>query len=102
MIAVVISETAFMLPAFANNSSAVSANLWTATIVAVGKVGAILAGFFMHSYWVAPPANVSGRRGYLPLFLSVLVGGLSVLMFPMAASAAEAGMYVCMYVHPQC
>ena len=79
MVAVMIAEYCLSSKLFGAEDP-VQANLWTALVVAVGKVGAVLAGSYMHRCWT-PPARV---RGYTPLFLSVMLGGAATFLLPVA------------------
>jgi hypothetical protein len=79
MVAVVIAEYAFTSRYFGDGSST-SMYLYTALIIAVGKVGAIVAGVYMHSCWKVP----TRRAQYLPLFFSVLLASCSTLLIWLA------------------
>ena len=83
------------------NGDALHGNWWTAVILSVGKVGALFAGFVMkasrkgelpdrciyqklpQNCW-KPPNGQNIQRGYAVLFGSVLMGGLSLSLLPMA------------------
>ncbi|KYK70060.1 putative transmembrane protein [Toxoplasma gondii TgCatPRC2] len=59
------------------------ANLWAVAIIAVGKVGGCLAGFYMNRRWV-PPASYSRDSAYCRLFWCVLASSLSVALLPLS------------------
>ncbi|CBZ55004.1 hypothetical protein NCLIV_054310 [Neospora caninum Liverpool] len=59
------------------------ANLWAVAIIAVGKIGGCLAGFYMNRKWV-PPASYSRDSAYCRLFWCVLASSLSVALLPLS------------------
>ncbi|GBG29907.1 Hypothetical Protein FCC1311_061272 [Hondaea fermentalgiana] len=79
MVAVIVTEYAFTSHYF-GDGDATRTNLFTALIVAVGKVGAVVAGFFMHSCWAVP----TKKKGFRPLFASVLLASASVWLLVVA------------------
>jgi hypothetical protein len=79
MVAVLVAEYALSSHAFGRGNTTVG-NLWTAAIIAVGKIGAVLSGYLMHRLWKVPET----AKGYTPLFFLVLAGSLSVLLLPAA------------------
>lgn len=79
MVAVVATEYAYT-SRFFGNGDPTRTNLYTALIVAVGKLGAVVAGFFMHSCWKVP----TKKAGFRPLFVSVLMASASVWILLLA------------------
>mmetsp|Transcript_14983 Transcript_14983/g.24385 ORF Transcript_14983/g.24385 Transcript_14983/m.24385 type:complete len:524 (+) Transcript_14983:195-1766(+) len=73
MVSVLVAEYAYSSRFFGDGDPTES-NLATALIIGVSKIGAILAGWFMHSVW-KPPTT---KGGFYPLFASVLLGSISV------------------------
>ena len=83
MVAVIVAEFALSSPLF-GDQDAVMANVWTACIIAAGKVGAIISGVAMAHFWSAPRT----RAGYRPLFVLVLIGSTATLLLPLAHEIA--------------
>ena len=83
MVAVLIAEYALNSELFGDRDPLIG-NIWTAAIIAVGKIGAIIAGSLMHRYWTPE------RIGYRLLFVSVLLGGVSTVFFGISHEIAFA------------
>eukprot|EP00514_Thraustochytrium_sp_LLF1b_P002722 CAMPEP_0184524876 /NCGR_PEP_ID=MMETSP0198_2-20121128/9776_1 /TAXON_ID=1112570 /ORGANISM="Thraustochytrium sp., Strain LLF1b" /LENGTH=564 /DNA_ID=CAMNT_0026916253 /DNA_START=1173 /DNA_END=2867 /DNA_ORIENTATION=- len=81
MVAVVVAEYAYTSRYFGDGDATIT-NLYTALILAVGKLGAIVAASFMHSFWSVP----TKKSGYRPLFVSVLFSSASVCLLLFAHS----------------
>jgi len=81
MVAVVAVEYAYSSRFFADGNKGLTL-VYTAVIVAIGKIGALIAGKLMHSFW-EPPVT---KDGFRPLFLSVLCGSSAVSLLYVAHS----------------
>jgi len=79
MVAVVIAEYAYNSRLFGAGDPTAT-NLYAAVIVAVGKLGAMFAGWYMHSRYILPKTV----DDYRPLFISVLVAGASMSLLLLA------------------
>uniref|UniRef100_A0A0G4HLV8 Uncharacterized protein n=1 Tax=Chromera velia CCMP2878 TaxID=1169474 RepID=A0A0G4HLV8_9ALVE len=90
MVSVVVPEIALHTPAlFADSSDTAKANLASVCVIAVGKLGGFLAGWYMNRAW-EPPTEHHRRTGYRYLFWSVLVSSLSVCLLPAGIQVLEA------------
>eukprot|EP00939_MAST-03C_sp_MAST-3C-sp1_P005099 g5099.t1 len=79
MIAVMLAEFSLSSPAFGSHNTAIG-NLWLSALIASGKIGGVIAAQ-LYSKCVAAPRKSSD---YVPLFVSVFLGGLSVMLMPIA------------------
>jgi MFS family permease len=66
-----------------NNSTSVDgapicASIWTALLIACGKLAAVFAAFIFHKYWKTP----TKPSGYRPLFILIFLSSISTLLFP--------------------
>ena len=82
MVAVVCAEFA-MTSYELGGEDAAKAAIWTAALVAVGKVGAVCAGAYMHRRWKVP----RNEQGYRPLFYCVLGSSVAVALLPLGHAA---------------
>jgi MFS family permease len=66
-------------------------NLWGAFLVAVGKVGGVLASVLMHKYFTVDEAAEKANPGqaYRPLFWFAFLGGLCSLLLPVGLHLRE-------------
>lgn len=91
LVAVVLAElvlhSSIYLDPGDRESSAVG-NLWVVTIIAVGKVGAFLAGWYMKN-WTPPESRQAG--GWRWLFSAVCFASLFMVLLPIAVHVNAAG-----------
>ena len=65
----------------------ICANIWTAMLVATGKLAAVLAAGLFHRCWKVPDT----RKGYRVLFLMVALGGASTVLLPLSRIVKRGG-----------
>lgn len=88
MLLVVMAE--FSMTMLAPGNAALGA-LYTAILIAVGKLGAIVAAWAMHKYWQAPAADAAKMPKYKIFFPLAFGGTLATVLMPVAALVASNG-----------
>lgn len=80
----------FAMKALAPGDAALGA-LFTALLIAVGKLGAMPSAWAMHKYWQAPIADASKLPKYKMFFPLAFGGTLATVLMPVAAMVAATG-----------
>lgn len=88
MLLVVMAE--FAMTVLAPSNAALGA-LYTAILIAVGKLGAIGAAWAMHKYWQPPAADAPKFPKYKMFFPLAFGGTLATALMPVATIVASAG-----------
>lgn len=88
MLLVVMAE--FAMTVLAPGNPAYGA-LYTALLIAVGKLGAMAAAWAMHRYWQAPAAGAAKLPAYRMFFPLAFGGTLATALMPVAAMVAASG-----------
>lgn len=65
----------------------ICASIWTALLIACGKLAAVLAAFAFHKCWKIP----TKPSGYRPLFAMIFLSSLSTLLFPWSRHLKQNG-----------
>lgn len=80
----------FAMKALAPGNAALGA-LFTAILIAVGKLGAMPSAWAMHKYWKAPLADAAKLPKYKMFFPLAFGGTLATALMPLAAMVASNG-----------
>ena len=88
IIIVVAAELTLKAKYFGKND-AVLANVWSAGLIACGKLGGVLASYVMMHFF-EPPTNI---QGYRKLFVLIFIGGVSTVGFPLSHMLAQISEY---------
>lgn len=90
MLLIVLAE--FAMKVLAPSNIAMGA-LYTAILIAVGKLGALPAAWAMHRYWQAPGAGDPKLPGYRIFFPLAFGGTLATTLIPVSVMVAQSGYF---------
>eukprot|EP00760_Papus_ankaliazontas_P010404 PhM_4_TR14268/c0_g1_i1/m.59724 len=82
---IVVAADVALHASYFGNEDAVVANCWSAGLIAVGKVGGVVASYvMMHKF--SPPEDI---QGYRKLFIFIFIGAICTVGFPLGHMLAH-------------